>query len=749
MGVSVGIDLGTTFSAVAVLNRETNKPFIIPNEWGNKITPSVIQFIKDNNGEIKTIVGDDAKDAFDMGGYGCVSAFKRLMGTNKECFWFDGKEYDSIELSTIVLEYLKDYTEKYLGDEIDEAVITVPAYFYSREREATKVAAEKAGINVKKIIDEPNAAVLAFGLEHWKNNANILIYDLGGGTFDVTLTHMEKDGCLNTLVTKGDHFLGGKDWDERIVNIARQKILDETEYDLNNDEKFLKEIKGLAEGIKKKLSLLDVVTEKILVPGYGSFLLTLSIKEFDDNTIDLLSKTGSLCNNVLNEAHVSWGEVTDIILVGGSTRMRQVSTFLKQISGGKTPLSQVNPDEAVALGAAIQASKNDDYKYYDLSYTIDEGKRITDRDKYGFDRSGKVGEDKIMDVGMLTLLETTAHAMGVIAYNDDEKTLYNEIIIPANHPRPVKAAKKFRFYTSEKDTNELIIYVVQGDNQDPLDIECQITGKYIVSGIKHVNRGDKIGTIIRIQYSYDKNGIICIQARQENSDEDLPISFEKYEDCLIDIETLQKKYMMLETNNLSRNINKGQIVHKYQPVTFDDVGWELFDNVSFHSPAINYNEPKIHVEASNKNIAFHGYNISQMNEGVRYTIASDDDFEISCNIDTSTIKPHPGGHLLISLGDLSASLDEHGGNIMFGGKNVFSVGSTFALEMSLREGNYIVKIDSNEVVNEKKQIMGAVDIEFCFQHDAHNCSSLSHAYVNNINMMHKCGDMDDVETPTW
>lgn len=417
---------------------------------------------------------------------------------------------------------LKDEAEATIGEAIKDAVITVPAYFYSKEREATIRAAETAGLKVKKIIDEPNAAAMAYGLNHWRENANILVYDLGGGTFDVTLVHMGKDGVLSTITTRGNHKLGGRDWDARIEDILVTRFESETGLDIRGDRELLSIVSGMSEGVKKQLSAQNMQATKVsaLFPGYGKATVTITKAEFEENTADLLDRTGALCLAVLEEAGLSQKDVTDVLLVGGSTRMPQVPAYLQRLFN-KRPLSHVNPDEAVALGAAIQSSKENE-AYAALSVQVVDGKKTTDRTKSGLSSHVSVrAERKLSSLSMLTLRETTAHAMGVIAINDEGNHYYNEIIIPANHPRPVRAAKKFRFYTSPRTANELAIYVLQGDSENPLD--CQITYKYVVTGIKHVNRGEKIGTVIRIQYSYDVNGVIHIQARQEDSTVDLPI----------------------------------------------------------------------------------------------------------------------------------------------------------------------------------------------------------------------------------
>lgn len=513
MAISVGIDLGTTFSAVAYVNPKTNKPEIIPNKEGEPITPSIIYFYED-----KTIFDSEAEGAFKDGISTCAATFKRCMGDEEPYFHYNGRAYKSYELSAMLLRHLKESAEKEIGDTIQNAVITVPAYFYSKEREDTLKAAELAGLKVKKIIDEPNAAVLAYGIEHWRENANILVYDLGGGTFDVTLTHMDKNGELNSIVTRGDKYLGGRDWDNRLRDLLIEKFQEETDTMIEEVEDILS-IRGLCEDVKKKLSKLNSASVKAPISGYGYAEVTVTRKEFEDATIDLIMRTGDLCNEVLAEASIRWNNVTDILLVGGSTRMPQVSSYLSKISG-KKPIAHVNPDEAVALGAAVQATK-DRSSYVSLSVIETDGKKTTDRKNAGLREYASVMPQKtIKDLGLISLRETTAHAMGMIAVSEDGTKYINDIIIPANHPRPVKAAKAFLFRVSRRKTSEMEIFVLQGEKENPLD--NQIPFRYVVSGMDY-NTAERGKTIIKVQYSYDDNGVIHVEARQDESKRNLPI----------------------------------------------------------------------------------------------------------------------------------------------------------------------------------------------------------------------------------
>lgn len=514
MAISVGIDLGTTFSAVAHIDEETMQPVIITNSEGKKITPSIIQFA---NGKI--IFGTEAESAFNSGEPDCVVTFKRSMGKNEPYCIIDGQSYTSVDLSALLLRHLKEEAEAELGDSISDAVITVPAYFYTTEREATVQAAEIAGLKVKKIIDEPNAAVMAYGLNHWRENANILVYDLGGGTFDVTLSHMNGNGNLQTIVTKGEHFLGGRDWDDRIEKLLREKFEKKVGCDFTNDYKALCTIRGLAEGVKKKLTSMQSVTIKTSFANYGYISVAISREEFEDHTMDLIERTGVLCRAILDEVGLKWGDITDILLVGGSTRMPQVSDYLMRLYG-KKPITHVNPDEAVALGAAIQSAKESS-KYTQLSISVINGKKETNHKSSKSNMHLVVRPSKKLEgLEIISLQETTAHAMGMIAISEDGTRYINDVIIPANHPRPVKAAKAFSFQTRKRGSNEMEIFVLQGDKENPLD--NLIPFRYVVTGLKYAAE-TKGKIIVKVQYSYDDNGIINVEARQNGSNANLPI----------------------------------------------------------------------------------------------------------------------------------------------------------------------------------------------------------------------------------
>ncbi|MCD7839611.1 MAG: Hsp70 family protein [Erysipelotrichaceae bacterium] len=510
MGKKVGIDLGTTYCAVAIYNERTKKPEIVKNSFGNTITPSVVQINED--GDI--IVGEEAKDAFEVGESGCAIAFKRGMGSQEDYAFINGKGYTAEDLSAILLKELKRQAEETLHDTIDEAVITVPAYFFHKERQATLNAAKKAGLKVRMLINEPTAAALNYGVEHFRENAIILVYDLGGGTFDITLLQMGTNKQINCLKTMGNHMLGGKDWDNALVSYILNMIESETGEDISDNIAFVNELSGQVEQIKRTLSKARQAKIKLRIPDYGLYETVVTVDEFEEITKSLIDQTGTLCEAILKEAGLTWSKVTDILLVGGSTKMPQVSKYLQKISGHK-PLGILKPDEAVALGAAIQTTLPlPQYNTY----------QVTANNKTNIS-TGKVRLEEQISVASIRVNDVQAHALGIIAVNKEGTYYENQNIIPANQEIPVKCARKFKYYTSPNEDNEVDVYLLQGTK--PI-LECEILNKYVISGITH-----QIDPVeLRIQYSYDKSGMVHVQARKGHENIDLPIREEPVEDDL-------------------------------------------------------------------------------------------------------------------------------------------------------------------------------------------------------------------------
>lgn len=528
MGVSVGIDLGTTYSAVAWINPATQKPEIVLNSYGLPTTPSVIRFDGPDSWEC----GQDAKESYDMGEPNCVCAFKRAMGTDEICIRAFGSSYKAEDLSSMLLAHLKQEAEDRLGENITGAVITVPAYFFNEERAATIRAAEKAGLPVLRIINEPTAAALNYSVKSWRENAVIMVYDLGGGTFDCTLIGMGPRHTLDSIGTNGDHRLGGKDWDASLASLVLDKIESQKGIKAHEDKELVALSLAYAEGWKRKLSTTSApITCRIQTKTHGRIDVSVTAAEFEKVTEPLLERTVTLCENVLQDAKLNWRNITDILLVGGSTRMPQVVKRLTKLLG-KAPIAHVHPDEAVAIGAAMQTAMEQEEKYeiYNIVSATASDKKgglfgrkqptpqstVNDMWKMSYVRPVRQAQE-ISDFHVLAKRDVQAHGMGIITVNPEGTAYINETIIPPNVRVPVKCAKAFRFYTDEYEENKLEIYVVEGEEEPA---KADIKGKYVVTGIRHLNEGE---TRIRVQYSFDKNSIIHVQARQENDTKDLPI----------------------------------------------------------------------------------------------------------------------------------------------------------------------------------------------------------------------------------
>jgi molecular chaperone DnaK len=354
MARAVGIDLGTTNSVVAVL--EGGEPTVIANSEGSRTTPSVVAFAR--NGEV--LVGQSAKNQAVTNVDRTIRSVKRHIGTGWATDDVDGKKYTAQEISARVLQKLKRDAEAYLGEDIVDAVITVPAYFEDAQRQATKEAGQIAGLNVLRIVNEPTAAALAYGLDKGEKEQTILVFDLGGGTFDVSLLEIG-EGVVEVKATNGDNHLGGDDWDERVINWLVEKFKAAQGIDLTKDKMAMQRLREAAEKAKIELSSSNSATINlpyITVDSEKNPLFldeTLSRAEFQRITADLLDRTRAPFNQVIKDAGISVGAIDHVVMVGGSTRMPAVTELVKELTGGKEPNKGVNPDEVVAVGAALQA----------------------------------------------------------------------------------------------------------------------------------------------------------------------------------------------------------------------------------------------------------------------------------------------------------------------------------------------------------------------------------------------------------
>ena len=462
MSKIIGIDLGTTNSCVAVM--EGGKPVVIPNSEGSRTTPSVVAFTK--TGE--RLIGEPAKRQAVTNADRTISSIKRHMGTDYKVT-IDGKSYTPQEISAMILQKLKADAESYLGEKVTEAVITVPAYFNDAQRQATKDAGKIAGLDVKRIINEPTAAALAYGLDN-DAEQKIMVYDLGGGTFDVSIIEIG-DGVIEVLATNGDTHLGGDDFDNKITDWLVSEFKKAEGVDLSTDKMALQRLKEAAEKAKKELS--TSTTTNINLPfitataeGPKHLDITLTRAKFDELTLDLIERTAVPVQNALKDAGITASELGKVLLVGGSTRMINAQEKVKSLTG-KEPSKSINPDEGVAIGASIQGGK----------------------------LSGEGGANDVLLLDV-TPLSLSIETMGGIA----TKLIERNTTIPT---------KKSQIFSTAADNQEAVdIHVVQGERQFARDNKT--LGQFRLDGILPAKRGVPQ---IEVTFDIDANGIVNVSAK--------------------------------------------------------------------------------------------------------------------------------------------------------------------------------------------------------------------------------------------
>ncbi|GGB79550.1 molecular chaperone DnaK [Knoellia flava TL1] len=480
MARAVGIDLGTTNSAVAVL--EGGEPTIIANAEGGRTTPSVVAFSK--GGEV--LVGEIAKRQAVTNADRTLRSVKRHMGTDWTSADIDGKKYTAQEISARTLQKLKRDAESYLGEPVTDAVITVPAYFDDAERQATKEAGEIAGLNVLRIVNEPTAAALAYGLDKGKEDELILVFDLGGGTFDVSLLEVGKDpedgfSTIQVRATSGDNQLGGDDWDDRVVKHLLTTVKNNTGVDLSKDKIAMQRLRDAAEQAKKELSSASSTTismQYLSMSENGPIHLdeTLTRAQFEQMTKDLLDRTKQPFQNVIKDAGIQLSDIDHVVLVGGSTRMPAVTELVKELTGGKEPNKGVNPDEVVALGAALQAG-------------VLKGER--------------------KDV---LLIDVTPLSLGI----ETKGGLFTKLI-ERNTAIPTKRSEVFS--TAEDNQPSVLIQVFQGERE--IAQQNKALGTFELSGIAPAPRGVPQ---VEVTFDIDANGIVHVTAKDRGTGKEQKIT---------------------------------------------------------------------------------------------------------------------------------------------------------------------------------------------------------------------------------
>jgi molecular chaperone DnaK len=472
--MALGIDLGTTNSVVATVGAD-GRPVVVANAEGERLTPSLVGFL---DGSV--VAGEPARELQQTGRGEVAAFFKRFMGEPDWTFVGGGVAHDATALSSILLEKLKGDAQAALGRPAGPAVITVPAYFMNAQRGATRVAAERAGLEIIQLVNEPTAAAIAYGFAHGRANAGkrLLVYDLGGGTFDVSLVQIGADS-EEVVRSDGDHQLGGKDCDDRLARLLALRLMEDQGIDIYDDPSGAAELSLAAERAKRQLSVHARTKAPIYAHG-RTYLIDVNRAEFEEVIADLIDRTDLLVRRVLSEAGMTASGLDGVVAVGGSTRMPMVSAYLRALTG-HAPLAGINVDEAVAMGAAILAERR-------------EATGPADR------RGGAAAMPR-------RIFDVTNHSLGMIAIDEGADRYINSVILPKGARLPTTQTRPYRFHTRASGGNRLEIFVTQGEHEAPDQVDY--VGRYVVEDVPDDGSG---GCVIDIAYAYDDSGEVRVSA---------------------------------------------------------------------------------------------------------------------------------------------------------------------------------------------------------------------------------------------
>jgi molecular chaperone DnaK len=478
---AVGIDLGTTYSAVAWINADGD-PEIIPDALGEPLTASVVSFA---SGE--PVVGAEAKTDQAHGEVEVAHLFKRSMGNPAFRLMLGGREWSPAELSALVLERLRAQAERALGQPVTRAVVTVPEYFTHPERTATKEAGRLAGLDVLRLMSEPTAAALAYGLRPGPVTKRVLVYDLGGGTFDISLVEVGPES-ITVLCSEGDHELGGRDWDDRLAGEVLRAFPAQADALAEDPSALLVEVEKVKRALSARRS-----AEIRLVSGDQMLRCELTREAFEESSRDLLEQTGQLTAKVLEEMELTWADIDGVLPVGGSTRMPMVRRWIEQVSG-KPPMGGIHPDHAVALGAAAQAA----------IVLEEEATRL---------RLSGGGEEEEAPEPILRLSaprqigNVVAHSLGMIAESAAADRYINSVLLPRNQRIPSTETRPYQFHLKGDGNDLLEVFLTQGETEDPA--LCVYLGRYVVTGFPE-NRDRR--TVVDVSYAYDDSALVTVTA---------------------------------------------------------------------------------------------------------------------------------------------------------------------------------------------------------------------------------------------